>query len=68
VCGDPCCVTLELSNPLPSPLEVSNILLLTQGVYESIPVSVVLPPESTGQVIKLMGVPKEVGDLQIMGK
>ncbi|XP_026681214.1 protein brunelleschi [Diaphorina citri] len=67
VCGDPCCVTLELSNPLPSPLEVSNILLLTQGVYESIPVSVVLPPESTGQVIKLMGVPKEVGDLQIMG-
>uniref|UniRef100_A0A8D8SHD3 Trafficking protein particle complex subunit 9 n=1 Tax=Cacopsylla melanoneura TaxID=428564 RepID=A0A8D8SHD3_9HEMI len=67
VCGDPCCVTLELSNPLPCPLEVSNILLLTQGVYESIPESVVLPPESTGVVVQLKGVPKEVGDLQVMG-
>ena len=44
-------------------------LLLTSGVvFESIPVSVVLPGNILNQSVILAGIPKEVGELEIKGK
>ena len=96
VAEETCEVILEISNPLPIDLDVTNIvslstyalvnqwkcssnlillvffllqLLLTSGVvFESIPVSVVLPGNILNQSIILTGVPKEVGELQIKGE
>lgn len=43
-------------------------LLLTAGVvFESIPVSVVLPGGISNQSVILTGIPKEVGQLEIKG-
>ncbi|XP_050532714.1 protein brunelleschi isoform X2 [Daktulosphaira vitifoliae] len=68
VIDEPCEVVLELSNPLNFELEVTNILLLTNGaVFESIPYSVNLPPECNSQSIILTGVPKELGEIEING-
>lgn len=42
--NEPCYVIIQLSNPLPYELRVSNMRLLTSGVvFESLPESVVLP-------------------------
>ncbi|XP_063226452.1 protein brunelleschi isoform X2 [Bacillus rossius redtenbacheri] len=66
--GDPCEVTLELFNPLPLELKVSNMMLLTCGcVFESLPSSLSLPPESGPHSVTLSGVPKETGELQLQG-
>ncbi|XP_050428976.1 protein brunelleschi [Adelges cooleyi] len=68
VIDEPCEVILELSNPLNVELEVTNILLLTNGaVFESIPYSVNLPPECNSQSVVLTGIPKEVGEIEING-
>lgn len=65
--NDLCEVTLKLVNPLPLELRVSNMRLLTSGpVFESIPESIVLPPE-TPTVLTLNGMPKEPGELEIFG-
>ena len=43
-------------------------MLLTSGVvFESIPVSIVLPGNILNQSVVLTGVPKEVGELEIKG-
>lgn len=61
-------VTLELSNPLSLELEVSNMRLLTSGVvFESLPLTLSLPPEAVNYSVTLMGSPKEVGELEITG-
>ncbi|KAJ8881936.1 hypothetical protein PR048_018423 [Dryococelus australis] len=66
--GDPCEVTLELFNPLSLELKVSNMMLLTCGcVFESLPSSLSLPPESGPHTVTLSGVPKETGELQLQG-
>nr|CAD7393996.1 unnamed protein product [Timema cristinae] len=66
--GDPCEVHLELCNPLPFELKVSNMRLVTSGVvFESLPSSLSLPPDSGPHTVTLSGVPKEVGELQIQG-
>ena len=42
--------------------------LLTSGiVFESIPTSISMPPESGPHQCTLSGIPKEVGDLEILG-
>lgn len=47
---------------------VFSQLLLTSGiVFESIPVSVVLPGGISNQSVILTGIPKEVGELEIKG-
>lgn len=41
---------------------------MTNGaVFESIPYSINLPPESSYQTIVLTGIPKEVGEIEING-
>nr|CAD7258323.1 unnamed protein product [Timema shepardi] len=66
--GDPCEVHLELCNPLPFELKVSNMRLVTSGVvFESLPSSLSLPPDSGPHTVTLSGVPKEIGELQIQG-
>lgn len=66
--GDICEATMQLINPLPFELHVSNMRLLTSGVvFESIPESITLPAESGPIAVILAGKPKEVGDLEILG-
>ncbi|XP_018057662.1 PREDICTED: protein brunelleschi [Atta colombica] len=66
--GDICEVLMQLINPLPFELHVSNMRLLTNGiVFESIPESINLPAESGPIAVTLAGRPKEVGDLEILG-
>ncbi|KYN12680.1 Trafficking protein particle complex subunit 9 [Trachymyrmex cornetzi] len=66
--GDICEVSMQLINPLPFELHVSNMRLLTNGiVFESIPESISLPAESGPIAVTLAGRPKEVGDLEILG-
>ncbi|XP_044738688.1 protein brunelleschi [Chrysoperla carnea] len=65
--NDICEVQLTLINPLPFELKVSNMRLLTNGpVFESIPETILLPPE-TPQLTTLIGTPKECGELEILG-
>ncbi|XP_045451417.1 protein brunelleschi [Melitaea cinxia] len=64
---DICEVQLKLTNPLPFELKVSNMRLLTSGVvFESIPETIILAPDSP-TTVNLHGTPKEVGELQILG-
>jgi hypothetical protein len=66
--GDLCEVAMELHNPLPFELKVLNMRLLTTGaVFESLPTSLSLPPESGPHPIILPGTPKEIGELEILG-
>ncbi|XP_015605441.1 protein brunelleschi [Cephus cinctus] len=66
--GDICEVSMQLINPLPFELHVSNMRLLTNGiVFESIPETITLPAESGPIAVTLAGTPKEVGDLEILG-
>ncbi|XP_058810666.1 protein brunelleschi isoform X1 [Phymastichus coffea] len=66
--GDICEVSMQLINPLPFELHVSNMRLLTNGVvFESIPESITLPAESSTIAVTLAGTPREVGDLEILG-
>lgn len=58
---------MKLTNPLPFELKVSNMRLLTSGVvFESIPETIILPPDSP-TTVNLHGTPKETGELQILG-
>ncbi|KAK9505487.1 hypothetical protein O3M35_009531 [Rhynocoris fuscipes] len=68
VAEEECEVKLELTNPLPFELEVSNMRLLTNGVvFETLPLTVTLPPEVCRYPVTLTGTPKEVGELEILG-
>lgn len=59
---------MQLINPLPFELHVSNMRLLTNGVvFESIPESITLPADSGPIAVTLAGTPKEAGDLEISG-
>lgn len=65
--GDLCNVSLKLLNPLPFELKVSDMRLLTSGVvFESIPETVILPPDSA-TLVTLRGTPKENGELELQG-
>ncbi|KAL3284966.1 hypothetical protein HHI36_019095 [Cryptolaemus montrouzieri] len=64
---DLCSVSLKLLNPLPFELKVSDMRLLTSGVvFESIPETVILPPDSA-TLVTLSGTPKENGELDLLG-
>ncbi|XP_073992373.1 trafficking protein particle complex subunit brun isoform X2 [Rhodnius prolixus] len=68
VAEEECEVKIELTNPLPFELEVSNMRLLTNGVvFETLPLTVTLPPEVSRYPVTLSGTPKEVGELEILG-
>lgn len=43
-------------------------MLLTNGsVFENIPATLLLPPESGANPLRLSGIPKEEGELEIIG-
>ncbi|XP_063989770.1 protein brunelleschi [Diachasmimorpha longicaudata] len=66
--GDVCEVSLQLVNPLPFELNVSNMRLLTSGiVFDPLPESITLPAESGPIAVTLAGTPKEIGELDILG-
>lgn len=68
VAEEECEVKVELTNPLPFELEVSNMRLLTNGVvFETLPLTVTLPPDAVKYPVTLAGTPKEVGELEISG-
>ncbi|XP_018574402.1 protein brunelleschi isoform X2 [Anoplophora glabripennis] len=62
-----CEVQLKLTNPLPFEQKVSNMRLLTAGVvFESVPETVVLPPDVPTS-ITLSGWARESGELELSG-
>ncbi|XP_063698360.1 protein brunelleschi [Culicoides brevitarsis] len=64
---DLCEVTLQLANPLPFELPVSDMRLLTDGiVFESLPQTIILQPNHT-TTVTLQGTPLEVGELIVRG-
>ncbi|XP_071451117.1 protein brunelleschi [Hetaerina americana] len=66
--GEVCEVAMKVSNPLPFELKVSNMRLLTDElVFETVPSSLSLPTESGPNPVSLKGIPKETGELHILG-
>ncbi|XP_046397297.1 protein brunelleschi isoform X2 [Ischnura elegans] len=66
--GEVCEVAMKVSNPLPFELKVSNMRLLTDElVFETVPSSLSLPTESGPHPVSLKGIPKETGELHILG-
>ncbi|XP_074037146.1 trafficking protein particle complex subunit brun [Leptinotarsa decemlineata] len=62
-----CEVNLKLVNPLPFEQKVSNMRLLTAGVvFESVPETIVLPPDIPTSVT-LSGWARESGELELSG-
>lgn len=60
-------IHIVLSNPLPFELKVSNMRVLTSGiVFESVPETVVLPPDVPTSVM-LSGWARESGELELSG-
>uniref|UniRef100_A0A0C9R0S0 Bru_0 protein n=1 Tax=Fopius arisanus TaxID=64838 RepID=A0A0C9R0S0_9HYME len=65
---DVCEVSLQLVNPLPFELSVSNMRLLTSGVvFDPVPECITLPADSGPIAVTLAGTPKETGELEILG-
>lgn len=68
VAGDVCEVHLEVHNPMPDELNVSQMGLLTDGIEMDVfPANATIPAESGPHLIKLSGIPKTTGDLNIYG-
>ncbi|CAH0563486.1 unnamed protein product [Brassicogethes aeneus] len=62
-----CEIQVKLVNPLPFELKVSNMRLLTSGVvFESVPETVVLPPD-VSTTLTLSGWAREGGELELSG-
>ncbi|VEN36763.1 unnamed protein product, partial [Callosobruchus maculatus] len=65
--NESCEVFVNLLNPLPFELKVSNMRLLTSGVvFESIPETVSLPPDTPTSIV-LSGMARESGELELSG-
>ncbi|XP_023932034.1 trafficking protein particle complex subunit 9-like [Lingula anatina] len=68
VMDDVCEVALQVFNPMPYELKVSNVALLTDGVdFVSHPSSMSLQANSGPYVVKVLGTPKGAGQLNIIG-
>ncbi|XP_013391061.1 trafficking protein particle complex subunit 9 [Lingula anatina] len=68
VMDDVCEVALQVFNPMPYELKVSNVALLTDGVdFVSHPSSMSLQANSGPYVVKVLGTPKGAGQLNITG-
>jgi hypothetical protein len=74
--GEVASVEISVINPLPVELRISNMALLHEGAeFDAFPSSFVLAPEGTGPnhgresavSLKLSGIPKEAGVLNILG-
>nr|XP_054752929.1 trafficking protein particle complex subunit 9-like isoform X1 [Lytechinus pictus] len=68
VSNEACEVCLQVYNPLPFELRVSNLGFLVEGLkFDPIPATITLPPQSGPHVVSLMGKPKGSGLLTITG-
>lgn len=66
--GDVCEVALQVYNPLPFELRVTNMGLLPDGIaFETFPTCLSLPPESGPHPVNLLGTPRSTGELFILG-
>ena len=61
-------VCLTLFNPLPIEIKVVGLALLHEGIeFENFPSTLSLAPNSGPHSVSLLGVPKEAGELKILG-
>ncbi|XP_060554230.1 trafficking protein particle complex subunit 9-like [Ruditapes philippinarum] len=66
--GDMAEVQLQVSNPMPDELKLSQITLITEGVeIESVPTAPSIPAESGSYLVKILVRPTSTGDLKILG-
>lgn len=66
--GDMAEVQLQVSNPMPDELKVSQITLITEGVeIESVPMAPSIPAETGSYSVKILIRPTSTGDLKILG-
>ncbi|KAK8728604.1 hypothetical protein OTU49_009040 [Cherax quadricarinatus] len=66
--GDICEICLDLENPMPFELKVTNMMLLTEGAqFEAWPSTVVLKAEKSLQAVTLRGRPLSAGELRVTG-
>lgn len=64
-----CQTTIQLHNLLPMELCIKDLQLITEGLeFETLPICLTLPPESSNSLpVKLSGIPKSSGKLEILG-
>ncbi len=68
VLGEEAAVSVTLTNPLSVELKIEEMVLMHEGVvFEPLPTSIVMKPQATSIKIQLTGVPKEAGELRILG-
>ena len=61
-------VCLTLFNPLPIEVKIVGLALLHEGIdFENFPSTLSLAPHSGPHSVSLLGVPKEAGELRILG-
>ncbi|GAB6019419.1 hypothetical protein CHUAL_001000 [Chamberlinius hualienensis] len=66
--GDVCEVSLQVYNPLPFELRVTNMGLLPDGIaFETFPACLSLPAESGPFPVNLLGTPRSTGELLLLG-
>ncbi|XP_045585316.1 protein brunelleschi isoform X2 [Procambarus clarkii] len=66
--GDVCEICLDLENPMPFELKVTNMMLITEGVqFESWASTIVLKAEKNIQTVTLRGRPQSPGELKVTG-
>jgi hypothetical protein len=68
VANDVAEVCLTLFNPLPTEVKLVGLALLHEGIeFENFPSTLSLAPNSGPHTVSLLGVPKEAGELKILG-
>ncbi len=68
VANDVAEVCLTLFNPLPTEVKIVNLALLHEGIeFETLPSTLSLSPNSGPHTVSLLGVPKDAGELKILG-
>ncbi|XP_042221045.1 protein brunelleschi-like isoform X1 [Homarus americanus] len=66
--GDVCEICLDLENPMPFELKVTNMMLITEGAqFESWASTTVLKPEKGLQSVTIRGRPQSAGELRVIG-
>lgn len=66
--GDICEIGLDLENPMPFELKVTNMMLITEGAqFEAWTSTVVLKAEKGFQSVTLRGRPQSAGELRVIG-
>lgn len=66
--GEVCQIALMVQNILPIELNANHMSILTDGIaFETHPISLSLPPESSQTPINLSGIPRNTGNIDILG-